>query len=192
MIYEIAEDAGDFFRSTSRRLSYYADDARELPASFFQSELEWFKNRNDPQQRGRDFDILMGLLFQQLDGVKVRLKGSTDTGEVDVYLDCLEAPNRICRLMGSHTIVENKWQKNSVQTKEISGFREKTTDIGACKAAYFISMSGFSRGTGKDIGALAQLRQYENPRMIDLWQDDVEDMIRRGNPEETLRSRMMK
>jgi hypothetical protein len=88
-------------------------------------------------------------------------------------------------------MIENKWQKSPVQTKEISAFREKTTDIDACKVAYFASMSGFSKGKRKETGAVAQVRGYENPRMIDLWADDIEGMMEAGNPEKVLKDRRL-
>lgn len=192
VIYEITGDPDDFFRSSRECLEYYTEECRNLPASFFQSELERFRDRDDPSQRGRDFDLLIGLLFQQLPNVEVRLNGSSDTGEVDVYINCRRAPDRIYRMMGTHTMVENKWVQKPVQTKEISGFRSKTEDIGDCNAAYFVSMSGFTTGSRKQVGALEKLRRYENPRIIDLWEEDIEQMVSDGTPEEVLVKRMLK
>lgn len=192
VIYEVTGDPDDFFRNSAARLEYYTEECRNLPASFFESELEYFRNRDDPRQRGRDFDVLMGLLFQQLPNVDIRLKGSSDTGEVDVYINCRRAPDPIYRMMGAHTMVENKWEQNPIQTKEISGFRSKTVDIGSCNAAYFASMSGFTTGSRKQIGALEQMRQYQDPRMIDLWEEDVKKMFHDGTPENVLEERMLK
>lgn len=191
VIYEIKEEPGDFFRETGARLSYYADECHNLPASFFEAELEHFKARDDPKKRGRDFDVLMGLLFQQLPDVNVRLKGSSDTGEVDVYIDCIHAPDWICRLMGTHTMVENKWENSPIGTKEVSAFREKTTDIDASNVSYIASMSGFTTGQRKQIGATAKIRGYENPRMIDLWDDDIVEMMSAGTPKPVLEERRL-
>ncbi len=191
VVYEVESDPDDFFRSTGKRLSYYTESERDLSASFFQTEFAEFKDRDDPQQRGRDFDALMGLLFQQLPGVDVRLKGSTDTGEVDVYVDCLHADEWVHRMLGSHTIVENKWESSAIGTKEVSAFREKTMDIDGCSVAYFASMSGFTTGQRKRIGAVSKIRGYEDPRMLDLWDDDVEQMMMDGTPESVLKDRRL-
>ena len=146
---------------------------------------------DNPQNRGRRLDGFVGLLFQQIPGVNVRLNDSTVTGEVDVYLDCLEAEQWLRGIVGNQTMIENKWEQNPIQTSEISKYRQKTTDIHGCEAAYFLSMSGFSRGQRTEMGAMHTLKSYTNPKMIDLWDEHLEQMIADGTPENVLRDRMI-
>lgn len=190
VIYAIADDPGGFFQNRKSIIKHYVDSAKNLPASFFKDEFARLESMDDPQERGRQLDGYAGLLFQQLPNVQVRLDESTETGEVDVYIDCLEAEDWLQRIVGSHTMIENKWEKDSVETSEISKFRQKTLDIHACKAAYFLSISGYSRGQRTQTGSLHTLRSYDDPRMIDLWVEDLEKMIEDGSPKRALRERM--
>lgn len=192
VIYEIANDIGDFFQNDISHIKKYIDEVQDLSSNFFVQELDKFYSMDNPQKRGRDFDYFMGLLFQQLPGVEVRPKVQGNTGEVDMHLICLDAPDWLYRLVGSHTLVENKWEKKPIQKNEVSNFYSKASEIHSCEMAYFVSMSGFSRGERKQTGALANLKNYQNPRIIDFWDDDVEEMVEQGTPEEILRSRMMK
>ncbi|MDL0121760.1 hypothetical protein [Halobacterium salinarum] len=190
MIYAITDDPGDFFQNRKAIIKHYVSSAKNLSSSFFKDEFDRLESMDNPQERGRQLDAFTGLLFQQLPNVKVRLDESTETGEVDVYIDCLEAEDWLQRMVGSHTMIENKWEKDPIETSEISKFRQKTLDIHACEAAYFLSMSGYSRGQRTQTGSLHTLRSYEDPRMIDLWDDDLEKMIEDGSPKRALRERM--
>jgi hypothetical protein len=190
VIYEIADEPGDFFQNRKVIVKQFVESAKDLSPSFFQDEFERLKAMDDPQERGRQLDGFVGLLFQQISGVNVRLDESTETGEVDVYIDCLEAEDWIQGVVGSHTMIENKWEKDPIETSEISKFRQKTIDIHSCTAAYFLSMSGYTRGDRTQTGALHTLRTYDDPRMIDLWKEHLEQMIDDGSPKITLRERM--
>lgn len=192
VIYEVTSDPGDFFRDSTLGISYFLEEDHRLPAEYFDSELGRLRKMDDePTKRGREFDVFMGLLFQQLEGVEVRLKRSGNSGEVDVHMVCLDAPEWVVRLFGSHTLVENKWEQNPVQKREISVFHAKASEISSCERSYFVSMSGFSRRGGKSIGALPLLRSKEDPPIVDFWKDDVEDMVEAGTPELVLRERLL-
>lgn len=191
VIYAIAEDPGDFFQNRKEIVKHFVEGAKNLSPSFFRDEFERLEALDNPQERGRQLDGFVGLLFQQIPNVNVRLKGSTETGEVDVYMECLEAEKWIQGIVGSHTMIENKWEKTPVETSEISTFRQKTLDVHACEAAYFLSMSGYTRGEKTQTGALHTLRSYTDPKMIDLWEENLMEMIEEGSPEKTLRHRMI-
>lgn len=188
VVYEIADDTADFFPDNEWRIQRYLKSHHELPPSVLQDELKRLQNMDDHQERGRQFDYYVGLLFQQLEGVEVRIKTETITGEVDVFVSCRQAADSLRRLVGSGTIVENKWQKDPVQKKEVDNFHSKARDLAfPCYMVYFVSMSGFT--SGKDGGALSQLRNCENPRVIDFDSEDVEDMAREGSPISKIRER---
>jgi len=191
VVYGVADDPEDFFRGANLRLSYYVEEARNLPTEFFRSELEHFREMESPQQRGRDFDYFMGLLFQQLNGVEVRVKEEGTTGEVDVHMVCLDSPEWLHRLVGSHTLIENKWEKDAIQKDEVINFYGKASAIPSCEMAYFVSMSGFSRRGGREVGALSLLKNYSEPSIVDFWAEDVEEMVAEGTPEPLMRDRMM-
>ena len=145
---------------------------------------------DQPQKRGRQFDHFIGLLFNQLEGVTINVKGSTKTGEVDVYVSCRNAPAWLCRLVGHGTVLENKWQQNPVEKSEIGKFHDKAQDLAfPCYIAYFISMNGFSTRDGAQTGAAATLRGCENPRLVDLVEEDVIEMIDDGSPAAKLEER---
>ena len=193
VVYEVAEDPGDFFQSRKIRIEYFVDEEKDQPPEFFIHEFEQYKQMDDePKRRGREFDYLMGLLFQQLPSVTVRLKQTGSApGEVDAHVKCLDADEWVYRLLGSHTIVENKWEKDPIETSAISTFREKTQSLAGCNMAYIASMSGFSRGQRKQSGAFTQIRGYNDPKMVDLWDDDIGQMMRDGTPEHVLRDRQL-
>ena len=194
VIYEITGNPGGFFQENNFHIKKFAESGRDLPPSFFLRELKKFRefeSVDTPQQRGREFDYLMGLLFHQLPGVDIRLKQQGKSGEVDVHMIYIDADACVHRLVGSQTVIENKWEKDPIQKNEIIDFYEKASELTSCEMAYFVSMSGFSRGDRKETGSLAKLRNYRDPQIIDLWEDDVERMLEEGSPEEMLRERMM-
>lgn len=192
VIYNVTSDPGDFFRDSTLGISYFLEEERRLPPEYFDSELDRFRKMDhEPTKRGREFDVFMGLLFQQLEGIEVRLQQSGNSGEVDVHLVCLDAPEWVVRLFGSHTLIENKWEQDPVQKREISVFHAKASEISSCERSYFVSMSGFSRRGGKSTGALPLLRNKENPPIVDFWEEDVEHMVEAGTPEPVLRERLL-
>jgi predicted Zn finger-like uncharacterized protein len=192
VIYEVANAPGDFFQSRKEYMMYFVDEEKEQPPNFFINELNQFKEMDNARRRGREFDYLMGILFQQLPGVDVRLKETGSApGEVDAHVVCIDQGNWVYRLLGRHTIVENKWEKDPVETSAISIFRGKTRRLSDCNTTYIASMSGFSRGGRKQTGALTEIRGYSNPKMIDIWRDDIEQMMNDGTPEPLLRERLL-
>lgn len=192
VIYEISEDPEEFFQNDFFHIEYYREEERDLPPSFFQREYKRFKQIENPKRRGREFDKLVGLLFQQIPGVEIRLKGTTKTGEVDVHISCLDVSHWMTKLVGNHTIIENKWTQDPIETSDVSVFRRKCEDISYnCRITFLLSMSGFTRSTRQKTGALDQIRGYNDPRMIDLWQKDFEEMVNDGTPENVLREEQL-
>lgn len=192
VIYEVVGDPRDFFRDEIEQIRWFLKAERDLPAEFFCEELERFREMENPQKRGREFDYLMGLFFQQLPGVEIRIKEQGNTGEVDVHMVCLSAEDWLVRAVGSTTLIENKWESDPIQKKEVGDFYLKAKEIPDCRRAYFASISGFSKGQAKETGALANLRNYDNPQIVDLWEDDIESMFEDGTPKTCLRQRLMK
>lgn len=188
VIYKIIDDSADFFPTGDWHLQRYLDSEKDCPPAFFSDELDRLRKMDDqPQKRGRQFDHFIGLLFHQLEGTTVSVKESTKTGEVDVYVSCRQAPDWLTRLVGNGTILENKWQQDPVEKKEVDNFHSKAQDLAfPCYIAYFISMSGFSTGNP---GALATLRSCEDPRIVDIDEEDVKEMVREGNPAKKLEER---
>lgn len=192
VIYRVTGNPGDFFQNGSVTVEKFLETARDLPSEFFQTEFKNLKNMENPQKRGRKFDYFIGLLFQQLPGVEIRTQQSGGVGEIDVHVICVDGPDFLYRMLGRHTLVENKWEKDAIEKGEISNFHAKANDLEGCDTAFFVSMSGFSRGSRKQTGALAYLRKCSNPSLRDLWDDDVEAMVSDGTPEKVLRNRMLK
>lgn len=191
VIYSVEEDPDDFFRDRGVVLRHFVESAIECGPGFFNEEFDRISNIENPQKRGRQLDVFVGLLFAQLPNVRVRLNDETRSGEVDVYIDCLEAQDWLRGIVGSHTMIENKWLSDPVQTSDVSVFRQKSKDIHACEAVYFLSMSGYTRSGRTKVGALNKIKSFENPEMIDLWEEDLMSIIEDGDPEETLRDRFM-
>ena len=188
VIYEIVDPSADFFPGDDWHLKRYLESEKNLTSSFFQSEFERLRNMNDrPQERGRQFDYFMGLLFHQLEGTKVSVKDSTRTGEVDVYVSARRSPDWLTGLIGQGTILENKWQQNSVQVGEVDNFHTKAQDLAfPCYIAYFVSINGFSKG---GTGALAKVQACDDPRLVDFTEDDVIEMVDHGTPKTKLQER---
>lgn len=126
VIYAIADDSADFFPADDWHLQRYLESEKDLSPGFFQGELTRLQKMDDqPQKRGRQFDYFIGLLFHQLEGTTVSVKGSTKTGEVDVYVSCRGAPEWLFRLVGHGTVLENKWQQNPVEKVRLETFTAK-------------------------------------------------------------------
>lgn len=191
VVYQIVGDPSDFFLNRGLDVQYFLDEYVDMPSSYFQEELDRLRSMENHQQRGREFNYFVGLLFQQLPNVEVRVSEDGNSGEIDVHLSALDAPDWVERLWGTHTIIENKWEKEPIQKGEINKFYAKAKEIPNCHVAYFASMSGFSRGGGKETGALSILRNCEGPRIVDFWKDDIEAMAGDGTPEQLLRDRLI-
>ena len=191
VIYVIVDGSADFFPADDWHLQRYLESEKDLSSEFFQDELARLRKMDDqPQKRGRQFDYFVGLLFHQLEGTTVDVKVSTKTGEIDVYVSCRNAPEWLLRLVGHGTVLENKWQQSPVEKSEIGNFHSKAQDLAfPCYIAYFISMSGFSTRNGAQIGAAATLRSCENPRLVDLVEEDVMEMVNDGSPAAKLEER---
>lgn len=191
VVYEIVEEDSDFFPNGVTTIQKFLDSEKNLPADFFERELESFREMENPQKRGRDFDYFMGLLFQQLPEVEVRIKPVGESGEVDVFMSCLDAPDWIVRLVGSCTVIENKWEKPPIQKGEVIDFHAKARELPNCDIAYFASMSGFTDGSPRNPGAVSKLRGFESPSIIDLWEDDIDLIVSEGSPESLMKDRQM-
>lgn len=132
----------------------------------------------------------MGLLFNQLPDVKVWIGREVATGEVDVFVTCLDAPSWLNRLVGEATLLENKWRGDPTGTDEISVFHDKAKMATAsCKVCYFISMAGFT--SERKIGAEQLIRSKVDPKMVGWTQEHVERMVTEGSPVELMREHVM-
>jgi len=141
-------------------------------------------------KRGRAFDYFIGLLFNQLPGVKVLIGKEVATGEIDVFVTCLEASEWLYRLVGEATLIENKWQDDATQTREISVFHDKVKMATVtCKVCYFISMNGFT--SSRNMGAEQLMQSKRDPKMVGLVRDDVEQMAADGTAAEVLRNNIL-
>lgn len=192
VVYEIVDGDHDFFPEDGQwQIRKFIDEEVDCSKSFFEQELKRFEKMDNPQKRGRDFDYFVGLLFQQLEGVDIRIKPNGNSGEVDVHMSCLDAQDWLYRLVGSNTFIENKWVSPPIEKSEIIDFYEKVEDLPNCRRAYFLSMSGFTKGQRTKTGALAKVRAYKDPILVDLYRDDLDQMIENASPESTLRNRQM-
>jgi hypothetical protein len=112
------------------------------------------------------------------------------TGEIDVFVSCLDSPEWIFRLLGAGTVIENKWEKNPVETKEIDAFHRKAKRVAIqCDLCYFVSMSGFS-STNK-MSAEQLVLESSQPSMIGIGREGVERMVKDGTPESLIRDRTL-
>lgn len=145
---------------------------------------------DDSTTRGRYFDYFVGLLFNQLPDVEVVIGREVATGEVDVFVTCLEAPSWLNRLVGEATILENKWREAPTGTDDISVFHSKAEMATAtCKICYFISMSGFT--SERKIGAEQFIYSRRDPKMVGWTREDVERMVAEGSPVKLMRESVM-
>ena len=112
------------------------------------------------------------------------------TGEIDVFVACLDAPSWLHRLVGDATLLENKWRESPTGTDDISVFHDKVSMATAsCKVCYFVSMGGFT--SERRIGAEQLVQSKTDPKMVGWDREDVEKIVSDGSPEELLRSHMM-
>lgn len=141
-------------------------------------------------ERGQAFDYFIGLLFNQLPGVEVLIGKEVATGEIDVFVTCLDAPEWLHRLVGDATLIENKWLSGAVQTREISVFHDKVEMATVtCKVCYFISMNGFT--SNRKIGSEQLIQSKSDPKMVGLVREDVERMVAEGTPADVLRDHLL-
>lgn len=180
-----------FFPETIQELERFIDRAKDLPSNYFTEKFQELQDIPSPQRRGRLFNYFVGLLFQQLPGVDVLVGKSVATGEIDVFIACLDSPEWLVRLVGSVTAVENKWEDEPIQPREIETFHSKTRYIPVeCKLCYFVSMSGFT--SQRDIGGQQSILEKSNPSIIAWEEGDLRRAIMDGTPENVMRKRLMK
>lgn len=189
VVYEFQE-AVDFFPNLRAGFEQFIDSGSNLSGDYFLSKLAALEELEDNSTRGRYFDYFIGLLFDQLPGVKVFVGDEVSLGEIDVFVTCLDAPEWLYRLCGDAIMIENKWQVDPVQTKEISAFHDKVKFASTtCKLCYFISMSGFT--SGRNMSAAQLIQSKTEPKMAGLTSEDVDKMVRDGTPADLLRARVM-
>lgn len=132
----------------------------------------------------------MGLLFNQLPNVEVVIGREVATGEVDVFVTCLEAPSWLNRLVGEATLLENKWRGDPTGTDDISIFHDKAKmPTASCKVCYFISMAGFT--SKRNMGAEQLIQSKSDPKMVGWTRDEVEQMVAEGTPMSLMRESVM-
>jgi len=192
VVYRIEDEVRhDFFRNIGERLRTFTDSAKNLPATYFQSEFRHLKSLDgieSPQERGRYFDHFVALLFAQIDGVEVTVKEILPRGEIDVFVDLVEGPEWLHRQVGNVTLVENKWEKTPIRQSEISNFHDKGEDVALrtnCNSIYFVSMSGFTEGASRE------LTERNSPNIISLEQENIEKMVENGSTEGVLRQNLI-
>lgn len=179
-----------FFSDLKLEFETFVDSATTLSAEYFQTKFEELKNIDDSATRGRYFDYFIGLLFSQLPDVNVVIGREMVTGEIDVFVACLDVPDWLHRLVGDATLLENKWRENPTGTDDISVFHDKVSMATAsCKVCYFVSMSGFT--SERNMGAEQLVQSKTDPKMVGWGREDVEEMVREGTPESLLRSHVM-
>lgn len=161
-----------------------------MSTGYFQNKYEKLTDMDNAQKRGRAFDYFIGLLFKQLPNVEVYIGKKSPSGEIDVYITCLDSPEWLTRLWGNSTAIENKWVNNRVETSDISTFHRKTKKFAAqCKICYFVSMSGFT--SGDNLSAREEIQTASNPALVGIGRNEVEKIIGDGTPEQLIRERMM-
>jgi len=168
----------------------FVDSARDLRPDYFQEKFSELESIDDSATRGRYFDYFVGLLFNQLPDVDVVIGREVATGEIDVFVACLDAPDWLHRLVGDATSLENKWRERPTGTDDISVFHDKVAMATiSCKVSYFISMGGFT--SERNMGAEQLIQSKTDPKMVGWDREDVEEIVREGSPEGLLRSHMM-
>lgn len=191
VVYRIEEDGADFFPDLKTGLKQLMSSTDNLSPHFFHSSLKEIREIEDARERGRMFDYFVGLLFNQLESVDVYIGQSVPIGEIDVFVACLDAPNWLHRLVGEATLIENKWTKNPVQTREISVFHDKVQSAPVdCKLSYFVSMTGFTESG--EMSAKQLIRAKDEPKVVGLEGEDVEKMVSDGTPKPLMRNRVMR
>lgn len=168
----------------------FIDSSKTLGEEYFEQKFSELEAIDNPAKRGRYFDYFVGLLFNQLTGVKVYVGKEVSTGEVDVFVTCLDAPDWLYRLVGEATLLENKWREKPTSTDAISVFHDKASWATlSCKVCYFVSMNGFT--SKRKTSAEQLIRSKTNPKMVGWTRDDILQMVREGSPEQLLRMDVM-
>lgn len=189
VVYEFQEEI-DFFRTPRREFETFIDSAKELDSKYFLTKLEELEELENNSKRGQAFDYFIGLLFNQLPGVEVLIGKEVATGEIDVFVECLDSPEWLHRLVGDATLIENKWLNEPVQTREISVFHDKVKIATVtCKICYFISMNGFT--SKRNMGAEQLIQSKYDPKMVGLVREDVARMAVEGTPAVILRDHVL-
>lgn len=192
VVYDIQGSVNeDFFRDLKVRLMTFVDSASNLPPSYFQQEFERLyrmEGLTDESERGRMFDYFIGLLFIQIEGVTVTVKESVPRGEVDVFVDCINAPEWLHRVVGNVVLVENKWEATPIGQSDIRNFHDKAEDI--CQRTmsnlgYFISMSGYTTQ------AKRELEERNAPNIVPFDRDDTKEMVEEGSAESKIRENVV-
>ncbi|ELY92375.1 hypothetical protein C483_07968 [Natrialba hulunbeirensis JCM 10989] len=191
VIYKVTDEEDDFFPRDFTNLLKYSEEGKKESTKFFQHELEKLRNMDNPQRRGKIFDHFVGLLFHQIDGLEVRIQPEGDSGETDVHIVCINGPSWFSTTCGTHTMIENKWEKHPIQKGPVHKFYGKISSNHSCERAYFLSMSGFSNGNRSNIGAHTVLKKFQDPEIVDLWEEDLQKMVDDGNPSRVLRQKLV-
>lgn len=179
-----------FFSDLKVEFETFVDSARNLSSEYFQEKFAELESIDDSASRGRYFDYFVGLLFNQLPDVEVVIGREVSTGEIDVFVACLDAPSWLHRLVGDATLLENKWQESPTGTNDISVFHDKVSMATAsCKVCYFVSMGGFT--SERNLGAEQLIQSKTDPKMVGWDREDMEEIVREGTPEGLMRSDMM-
>lgn len=156
-----------------------------MDPEYFESKFEDLTELDDAQERGRAFDYFIGLLFNQISGVDVMVGDEASSGEIDVFVSCLHAPEWLYRLVGSGTYIENKWRRNPTQTGDIDKFHAKVARATAnCHLCYFISMAGYT--SERRLGAEPLIHASDEPKMVGFHKHHVKQMVTDGTPANVL------
>lgn len=191
MVGGVRVPGGDrFFSDLKLEFETFIETSKDLQPGYFTEKFSEVEDLEDEATRGRYFDYFVGLLFNQLPDVEVIIGKEVATGEVDVFVICLYAPDWLHRLVGEATLLENKWRVNPIGTNDISVFHDKARMATAsCKLCYFISMSGFT--SERRIGSEQLIQSKDNPKMVGWTREEVERMVSQGSPVQLLKESMM-
>lgn len=192
VVYSISGEVDvDFFRDLKVRLKTFVESGHDLPPSYFKQEFERLDNMEeitDESERGRLFDYFVGLLFVQVDGLEVIVKESIPKGEIDVFIECGEAPDWIYRILGNVALVENKWEAGRIGQSEVNNFHDKAEDISLrtrSNLGYFISINGFTTDAENEIN------NRTAPNIIAFDRGDIEEMVEKGSAKEKIRNNVI-
>lgn len=122
--------------------------------------------------------------------MEVYVGHEVSTGEVDVFVTCLDVRDWLYRLVGEAILLENKWRQRPAGTDDISIFHDKASwSTATCKVCYFISMAGFT--SERNVGSEQFLRLKSDPKMVGWTREDVERMVIDGTPKGLMRDDVM-
>lgn len=187
VVYEIPDQDFDFFLDVHDRLKRFQESARNLPPNYFRNEFTELSEMDDPHARGRYFDHFVGLLFCQLDGVRVQVKDNRSEGEVDVIITCYDS-DWLFRVIGCATVVENKWQEGGATQGDANQFKAKAEEVAGrtlCRTTYFFSVDGFTTD------AEESLQRVQEPGIVMFDREDIEQMIEAGSPENSIKGNVV-